>query len=208
MCAIKMLCLLFILLPQLASGQLFLDNASFEGNPEDATTPVGWHGCAPGTTPDILPGPWGVFEEASDGQTFVGLITRLDGTYESIGQRLKKPILSNECYQFKLDLAKSITYNGYSNPLKLRIWGGTSRCGKDQLIFESELIQDSEWSTNYISFTATKNINYLVLEAFHQDEPTPYQGNLLIDHISPIKKCDRARLVENRQDLWSKINEY
>ena len=94
------------------SGQIFLDNASFEGEPQDATTPVGWLPCERGTTPDILPGPWGVYQEASDGDTYVGLITRDDGTWESIGQRLKQTLQPKDCYTFFLDLAHSNTYAG------------------------------------------------------------------------------------------------
>ena len=58
------------------SAQIFFDNASFEGNPEDATMPTGWHHCLDGTTPDLLPGPWGVIKEAYDGDTYLGLISR------------------------------------------------------------------------------------------------------------------------------------
>jgi len=195
MSRINLLVLLWILIPFCSEAQLFLDNPSFEGTPQDATTPVGWHGCATGTTPDILPGPWGVFEESSDGDTFLGLITRRDGTHESIGQRLKKPILPKQCYQFKLDVARSITYNGYSNPLKLRVWGGTTKCEKSQLIKETEFVEASEWLTEYISFTAKKTINYIILEAFYKEEPTSYEGNILIDNLSPLKPCDRADLL-------------
>ena len=108
-------------------AQIYLNNASFEGEPQDATVPVGWFPCARGTTPDILPGPWGVTTESSDGDTYVGLITREDGTWESIGQRLKSPVKPRECYTFTLDLAHSDTYSGYNNPLKLRIWGGETK---------------------------------------------------------------------------------
>lgn len=51
-------------------------NPSFEGEPRDAITPLGWIGCEDGTTPDILPGPWGVYLPASEGQTYMGLIVR------------------------------------------------------------------------------------------------------------------------------------
>ena len=71
---------------------VWLNNASFEGVPQDATTPSGWQECELGTTPDILPGFWNVYTEASDGETFIGLITRDDGSFESIGQRLSSPL--------------------------------------------------------------------------------------------------------------------
>ena len=43
--------------------------------------------CEDFTTPDILPGFWGEYNEANHGETYVGMITRANGTYESIGKR-------------------------------------------------------------------------------------------------------------------------
>ena len=173
-------------------AQIYLDNASFEGDPADATIPVGWHECAPLTTPDILPGVWGVYSEPAEGDTFVGLITRSDGSFESIGQRLKKPLEKGECYKFELDLAHSDTYSGFGKPIKLRVWGGTSRCALNQLVFETDFIKHTEWKTYSILFFSKITINYLILEAHFQEEPKPRKGNVLIDNISKIKKCNRA----------------
>ncbi len=190
----KILSFTLLCLPFSGFCQIYLDNASFEGEPEDATVPVGWHACAPDTTPDILPGPWGVFEESSEGETYVGLITRSNGTYESIGQRLKATIKREECYQFKLDLARSITYTGYSHPLKLRIWAGATKCRKDQLLLETDFVEHTDWQSYPVQFFAQNTINYLILEAYFSDGDTAVMGNILIDNISPLKKCDRAFL--------------
>ncbi|NJK84417.1 MAG: hypothetical protein HC912_12160 [Saprospiraceae bacterium] len=133
--AILRFCLLLPILSSfawaaLAQQDIYLSNTSFEGQPDDATIPVGWFACTPSTTPDILPGPWGVYQEATEGDTYMGLITRGDGTFESIGQRLPKAIKAKECYKFSLDLAHSDTYAGYSEPIKLRIWLGQQKCEK------------------------------------------------------------------------------
>ena len=77
--------LLICLFPLVAFSQkqanpIYWQNASFEGEPQDATVPIGWLACEPFTTPDILPGFWGIFQEASEGETYVGLITRENGT--------------------------------------------------------------------------------------------------------------------------------
>ena len=194
MYAFKLTTLLCCFSVSLVSGQLYLDNASFEGEPQDATTPVGWHPCAEHSTPDILPGPWGVFEEASDGDTFVGLINRADGSYESIGQRLPKTVKKGECYEFSLDLARSITYSDYNKPLKLRIWAGTYKCNADQLILDTDPIEHNEWKAYPVQFYAKQDLNYIILEAFHQKGSRYYQGNILIDRIRPLRKCARADL--------------
>ncbi len=185
-----MVCLVFSLY---TVAQVNLDNNSFEGTPKDAEMPNGWHSCNPGTTPDILPGPWGVVLEASDGNTFMGLITRDNGEWEAVGQRLRKPLTAKGCYTFTLDLAHSKTYNNYNNSIKLKIWGGKSRCTKDQLLTESKVITHSDWETYEFSISPEDTINYIIFEAFFGDDRIkPWKGNILIDNCSEIRKCDRA----------------
>ena len=189
------LLLLISFAPLLVSAQvIYLNNPSFEGTPSDASVPIGWIPCNNRTTPDILPGPWGVINEPSDGNTFMGLITREDGTYESVAQRLKEPLKANDCYQFSLEVATSDIYADYNVPLKLRIWVGETRCKKEQLVLETKLIEDTEWEKYAVSFTAKKQVNYIILEAFIKEGPFSHRGNVLIDNFSPIKKCARASL--------------
>jgi hypothetical protein len=173
-------------------AQIHLQNASFEEDPEDATIPVSWHGCNIGTTPDILPGIWGVYKEASEGDTYVGLITRDDGSTESIGQRLSSFLEKDQCYSFSLDLAHSTTYSGFNKPIKLRIWAGNTKCDKSQLILETDLIKHTTWKTYGLNFFAKQQTRYLIFEAFYSDEPFSLQGNILIDNITVVKKCPRA----------------
>lgn len=182
-----------------ASQVIYLNNASFEGEPQDATMPVSWFACTEDTTPDILPGPWGVYTEASEGDTFIGLITRENGTWEGLGQRLSEPLKKGECYAFTIDLAHSATYAGYNKPLKLRIWGGRRKCDRTQLLFESPIIEDADWTAFPVSFYANKTLHYISLEAFYQEGSFSYRGNLLIDNISAIKRCARAQIMNNER---------
>lgn len=176
-----------------SQGQnIYITNGSFEGEPNDATIPVGWFACAPNTTSDILPGPWGVYQEATEGETFLGLITRSDGSFESIGQRLSSPLKQGECYSFSLDLAYSNTYAGYNQPIKLRIWAGKKKCDKRQLMAETNLVEDIDWETYNFQFTARQNYYYIVIEAFYKEGRFSHQGNVLIDNFSTIKWCTRA----------------
>ena len=170
-----------------------IDNASFEGDePQDATMPANWHSCRMGTTPDILPGPWGVYLEPSEGETFIGLITRMDGSWESIGQRTGEPLVPGECYSLVVDLAHAKNYSGYNNPLHLRVVGGQVKCARDQVLGQTEFIEHEEWKTYTIKFVPKKEINYIIIEAFYQEGKFSYKGNILIDNIRPIKKCVRA----------------
>jgi len=184
-----------VLLTQALQAQdvrIRLNNSSFEGNAQDATTPVGWQPCALGSTPDILPGHFGVFNEASEGDTYIGLITRKDGSFESIGQRLKRTLEPSECYTFNLDLAHSDTYANYSDVLKLRIYGGTTRCESEQLLFESESIEHTDWKTYKVQFSPKEKINYIIIEAHYKDGKFSSKGNILIDNITTIRTCIRA----------------
>ena len=171
-----------------------MTNGSFEGEQSTAATmPQGWMPCRMGTTPDILPGSWGVYTVPANGQSYVGLITRDDGSYESIGQRLSRPLKNNECYNFTLDLAHSKTYSGYNLPVRLRIWAGTKSCSKDQLLWESDLINNQDWQSHEVRFSAKDTYRYLIIEAYFAPGVfIKYRGNVLLDNISDIVKCDRA----------------
>lgn len=174
-------------------AQIAIDNASFEGTPQDATLPQGWHACELGTTPDIMPGVWGVITEASDGDTYLGLITRTDGSFESIGQRLEAPLEKGMCYSFSMDLARSKTYAGYNFPVKLRIYAGAKKGKKKQLLYASPTISNEDWKTFDIKFTSKANYNYIIIEAHFADGLLfHYNGNILIDAITPLIPCVRA----------------
>ena len=174
------------------SGQIKLTNSSFEDTPADATVPKTWIPCEKGTTPDILPGFWGEYEEAQQGNTYVGLITRSDGSFESIGQKLSSSLTKDQCHTFKIQLAKGSTYAGFNKPLKLRIWVGNEICDKAQLIFTSMEITHSDWKSYIIEFTPKENYKYFRIEAFYKDGEFSYMGNILIDNISSIIKCNRV----------------
>jgi hypothetical protein len=174
------------------SAQITLNNPSFEDEPSDATVPMGWFPCAPNTTPDILPGFWGVYSEASEGETYLGLITRYDGSYESIGQRFSERLDDETCYSFKIDLAQSLSYAGYNEPLKIRIWVSNRKCKKEELIFESPFIEHSEWQTYEVEFTPKIKAKYILIEAYYTEGRIMRTGNILLDNITPLIACTKA----------------
>lgn len=197
------LLLIFGVLLNLASalGQVRVENASFEGEAQDATVPVRWHPCTEDTTPDILPGFWGVTTEPSDGQTYMGLITRDIGSWEAVGQRLQKPLAAGICYDFSMELAHSSTYAGYNLPVKLRIWGSIMRCDRSQLLGEVAYIDHTEWEKYKFRFTAESDFPYVIIEAgFIDGLAFPYKGNVLIDNCSNFEPCQRAYLSSPSND--------
>jgi len=187
------LSLIFLIFTDSLVGQITLNNGSFEGEPQDAIVPMGWQGCEKGSTPDILPGSWGVYNEPSDGETYMGLITRQDGSWESVGQKLSKAIQKGDCYEFGLDLSHSKTYANYNKPVKIQIWGGTGSCSKDILLGTSKAISHTAWKRYFFRLEPTDNIQYLIIEARSMDGIYfSYNGNILLDNISVLKPCYRA----------------
>lgn len=184
--------LIFIWLSPNIVAQVTVINPSFEDSPSDATMPQGWHACADMTTPDIMPGYWGVYNEPSDGDTYVGIITRENGSFESFGQRLSNPLIKGECYRFAIDLAHSDIYAGYNRPLKLQIFIGEDKCDLDQLVFTSETVKNLEWKTHYIEFKADSDHQYIILKAYFKDGNFSYKGNILVDNMTSIVLCGRV----------------
>jgi len=187
-----LICIFSIIFINTVKAQVFLQNPSFEDTPADATTPQGWIPCAPYTTPDIFPGYWGVYNESTEGETFVGIITREDGSYESISTRLSENLEAGKCYSFSIDLAHSKTYAGYNGSIKLKFYVGTEKCDDAQLIYETELIKHAEWKNYPIQFYPEKDVRYLLIEASYTKKRFSHKGNALLDNISPIINCNKA----------------
>jgi len=113
-------------------------------------------------------------------------------TFESIGQRVSETMIEGYCYQFNIDLAHSNSYSGYSKPIKLRIYTANKKCGDQQLIFESPMIEDEDWQNFTIKFTPEKDYRYLLFEAFYKEGWFKRKGNILVDNITPIIHCNKA----------------
>jgi gliding motility-associated-like protein len=164
-------------------GQI-IDNPSFEG-PQGSTSPSPWFACNSFSTPDTQPGSWGVTKAASDGNTFISLVTRADNTVEAIGAKLNG-IAANRCYNVSLDLASSdeLTFdNIYYTPVILKVWLASSQCQKSQLIWASPLVNHTNWQTyNFNFMVGNSGLNYLMLEV-NYGGPTPYFGSMLLDNV-------------------------
>ncbi len=179
---------------QKAPKPIVLNNPSFEGVPHDAVTPNGWEACGIDSSPDILPGPWGVYQKPTNGNTYLGLITRENNSWETIGQKLPKPLQKDRCYKVKVDLSMSPAYAGYSKPTRLRIWLSNSKCERTKLIATSPTIDHYEWKTyEFLFSTEEDSYKYIIIEAFYKSPAINfYRGNLLIDNFTAFESCDRA----------------
>jgi hypothetical protein len=176
-----------------SSQTIPIRNPSFEDSPGNSKSPKGWHSDTKGSTPDILPGAWGIDFAAQDGRTCVGLVIREDGTTEDIAQGLPQSLKADSCYSFSIYLAKAPKYVGYNNPARLRIWGGAKRGSKEMLLESSPLIDHSDWRQYKFQFVPPREMRFIILEAWYGPGITfKYRGNILLDNCSAIEKCNKA----------------
>ena len=182
-----------------------LTNPSFEDFPRQGKPPQGWQDCGfPGETPpDVQPnetsGPsfFEVSKKAVDGETYLGMVVRDNETWEKVSQRLSIPLEAGQCYEFSIYLCRSALYVSqsrstfrevnYTTPARLRIWGGSGYCKNEELLGETTQIINTRWLQYNFKFKPTERHTYIMFEAFY-NTPTlfPYNGNILVDHASPI----------------------
>ena len=182
-------------------------NPSLEDVTGVGVTPWGYSKCTVGgpSSPDVQPGIWNVFLQPSDGFSYVGFICRANNTWESFTTQLNAPLMGGTQYAFLVDLASSDKYFGYNDSAAtLKIWGGTSNCDKEYLLWESVPVDNvNYWRTDTASFvTREKNITHLTFEPGYTTA-MPYKGNVLIDNFRPytgtIVGIEEA-VKDNRED--------
>ncbi len=196
-----LLCALCVYAPAAHSQVISLSNPSFEDTPSHSKTPESWFDCGPPSEspPDILPDKtFQVNKIPYHGDTYVGLVTRDNYTWESVGAPLSSPILKGNCYAFQLALSRSTSYFSVSrkynvpanfvSPVRLNIWAGNAACERAELLAETPTIDHYNWKS--YSFTVKPiqdSYTHLVFEVFYPDNIIhATNGNLLIDGISAI----------------------
>lgn len=213
------LLLLFLTPASQSQDTIRLENPSFEDIPRAGgigySGPIeGWQDCGlaafPGeSAPDIHPHPeaWKVDVKPADGKTFLGLVVRLNDSWEFIGQKLSNPIQADMCYSMTVQLTRSKTYFGlrdfsrgadeptfsrdFTAAVALRIWGGQKLCDKKELLFEVPLVKNTDWETYELNFQAESTHKFIIVEAFYKTPTlTPYNGHILIDNFSDIIQVD------------------
>ncbi|MEZ4920618.1 MAG: OmpA family protein [Saprospiraceae bacterium] len=212
----KLFTLLFLMAPVFMIAQeeeppIHLTNPSFEDLPQCCEAPTGWYNCgkADETAPDIQPGAFEVTKMASNGQTYLGLVTRDNDTWESVAQRLSRPLEMQKCYEFSLDLCRAENYvslskttgeeANYATPSKLRIYGGNGYCDRKELLAETSVIVNTRWLRyNFKLSPKLASYSYIILEAYYRTPILfPTNGNILVDNASPIQpvSCGPAAIA-------------
>ena len=202
-----------------ATGQYIikLQNPSFEGVIGQGQVPLGWYNCGSDqeSPPDIHGlnerSLFGVSQKPYDGNTYIGLVVRDNNSWEAVGQKLTVPLQGGECYMMNMYLSRSNAYfsisrttgqnQAFNAAAIVTIWGGYDNCNKAELLAQSSPIENLEWLDYQFLFEPSKTYTHIVIEAyFAGNAGVAYNGNVLIDDISPIT-------VANCQEGVSKVKE-
>ncbi len=209
----KVLLLGLSFLAVISQGQvpIYLQNPSFEDEPGRSKTPLGWYLCGPPnrTPPDVHPHDlFEVTQAPADGQTYLGMVARGDGTTEAIGQQLPTAMQPG-AYQLDFYAAVSAEYFSYSEavnqlvhfdaPLHLAIYGSAEPCGQAQLLGRSALITHTEWKSHRLVLRARQAVTRLLLQVEHPEGHTlPRHGSMLLDGLSPLIPVEAASQVSDQ----------
>lgn len=163
--------------------------------------PKGWFDCGDyaNTPADVQPGLYSVTQTALEGQNYLGMVVREDGSREAVGQRLETTLIPEQCYAMSFYVARSATYGSVNHlqvptnfiePIKLYIWAGNAHCEKVALLGISDAIESTAWQKLTFNFQVSIPCQNILIEANFVEDRMPYPGNVLIDHFSPIYIVD------------------
>jgi hypothetical protein len=138
---------------------------------------------------------------AADGQTYVGMVCRDNGTFESIGQQLPTPLAGGQCYRWQGQAARTTRYlsiarstlrpDDFSAPVRLAFYGGTDACADDYLLGESDSIRFADWQLLTVILRVPATSTHLRIGVLPFDT-TAANGHVLLDHLQPLVPCDCA----------------
>ena len=160
-----------------------LPNPSFEGTSGGGIVPSSCNLCT--NTPDTEP--WFSTIVPSDGSTCLGLFGEY-GTYtESASQKFTTPLVSGQTYSFTVDICYATFYYYTCTGAGVKMYLGSTQCGKNQLIYSSGQITNTTWKTFTVSFTANSNYSYIQFETQNFSTANGYE-DVLVDNIvfSPL----------------------
>ncbi len=187
----------------ISQKRIQFNNPSFE----ELTKPIRFGGAAknwydmgkekfPDQSPyDIQPGYFGVKMEPKDGEKYIGMVTRPNGSYEGIGQELTETLQKGMHYYFTLHVAQSQNLSSplvfgkdsihrFNNPVRLVI--SIKKIGSEETycIYKSAPITSDKWQKLRVEFTPKFDADYIIFEVLFKDENNFLAGNLLLDALN------------------------
>ncbi|CAD5274482.1 MULTISPECIES: gliding motility-associated C-terminal domain-containing protein [unclassified Imperialibacter] len=193
--------LLFACTFQQTGWAQLVNNKSFEGANRPNRPPAFWYPCSSESTPDTQPFSYGVTLPADDGNTYIGIVTRSlpvepFEVREDMETRLNLPMIAGFPYVISVSLAHADsmgyddnnTFIWVNRPIKLTVYGGTESCLTEELLWESPLIDNTEWiHFEEVIRPEMDNLRYLVFVATPEGNRTT-NGNILIDNFNLIEE--------------------
>jgi hypothetical protein len=193
-------------------------NPSFEHTKSDAkysasTLPKGWEACnfEGESLPDLQPGSFEVTLKPYHGKSYVGMVGRDNGTFESINQILTQKLKAGVCYTMSLHLAKSPKYESFSRttneetnfnrPLKLIIWGSENascKISSNKILAVSPPVNSNNWHKFTFFFITNTDVTRIHFSAYFVIEKY-YNGNILLDSVSQIVPVNCADFSVNNE---------
>ncbi|TAE58349.1 MAG: gliding motility-associated C-terminal domain-containing protein, partial [Bacteroidetes bacterium] len=172
-----------------------MGNSSFEGPLIQGHIPDPWRNiCTLTSTPDIQPGFLNVTAPPQDGNSYIQLLCRRDGTNEGLYQRLtdgapQDSFIPGHSYYFEAWIA-AYRHEGYNfnDPARLQLWlsnHADQPCQNNILAWQSPPIQHTDWQPYLIFFTLPPGQYYDVIqfESAHPDDVF-VNGNVMLDNLS------------------------
>ena len=214
--SIPLLLAVLFLLSFNAIAQNMLQNGAFNSDIFGSSlTPEPWYVCdSIESTPEVHVEyiRQGISYFSHDSSTFVLLRVREDATSEHMQTPLIRPMVKDYCYKLSVDLRH--TYGGssmgtFTHPVLFQIWGGLTYCSQDELLFESELINNPEWQRYSFTFHVKQNdYPYLYIEAVWDTinySQEVYRGIIFLDNIEllPVRE---VLPVMNHTDVYYRID--
>jgi hypothetical protein len=190
---------IFDTLPHLQSTRdtIYLDNPSFEGQPSMGVVPNGWYQTFTNreSPPDTQPGQFGVSLAAADGNTYLGMVCRDNNTYESVKQKLKMTLDTNQVYSFSVHLACADSYvspsrlsgnqASYTTLIGLTVFGMNSVSKTPFLLAVIPQVMTRSWTEYELTLKPQEQVETIILQAYNPYSG-PINGNILLDHCSPL----------------------
>ena len=189
-------------------AQELLANPSFEDEPHAAKSPRGWYDCGePGESPiDVHSDTtefFGVREVPVEGETFVGMVVRSNGTRERLSQRIPANFYPDVEYEFSIYLSYTLDYwslvrnpgtgeydvgqpVSFGEPAALSLSLGNAYCNESQVIKVWPAETAGAFQEVSVRFSPDTVYSYILLQAEYSNDfdEDAYNGNILIDAAS------------------------
>jgi len=193
--------------PPPPTGELCLQNGSFEGtphfnvqgtfsaNPDPAKEfdAVPWKSCNAFEGADVWnktlaghPDSTLTPPDPTQGATYARMYaSELLNHIEPVSQKNCGLLLAGGTYRLKLD-AVSEKFGAENVKANLEIWGGSSECGEQELLWKSEPL-DFEWKTLCVTLSPKNNLNYLT---FKPRAPALQRASVFLDNVVSAQTCN------------------